>query len=100
MMLGIVDPDAGTSRLLGGHKPQTVRHRVGSLPEERGLYAGMTAREAIAFLGALRGLEWAEGRRRAALFMPELGLWRVIADQLRTTCKRIHRKSTEKGKRV
>src|SRR3546814_4574534 len=69
MMLGIVDPDAGTSRLLGGHKPQTVRHRVGYLPEERGLYPGMKAREAIAFMGALRGLDWAEGRRRAAIFM-------------------------------
>src|SRR3546814_1902105 len=27
MMLGIVDPDAGTSRLLGNHKPQSVRNR-------------------------------------------------------------------------
>src|SRR3546814_4090351 len=67
MMLGIVDPDAGTSRLLGNHKPQSVRNRVGYLPEERGLYPGMKAREAIAFMGALRGLDWAEGRRRAAI---------------------------------
>ena len=29
---------------------------VGYLPEERGLYPSMTAREAIAFMGALRGL--------------------------------------------
>src|SRR5690606_35107687 len=72
MMLGIVDPDAGESRLLGGQTPQTVRHRVGYLPEERGLYPGMKAREAIAFMGALRGLDWAEGRRRAADFMSEL----------------------------
>ena len=87
MMLGIVDPDAGMSRLLGGHKPQSVRHRVGYLPEERGLYPGMKAREAIAFMGALRGLDWGEGRRRAALFMTELGLERVIDEKIRKMSK-------------
>src|SRR3546814_12441546 len=35
MTPGIIDPDAGTSRLLGGFKPQSVRHRHGYLPEER-----------------------------------------------------------------
>jgi len=87
MMLGIVDPDAGTSRLLGNHKPQSVRNRVGYLPEERGLYPGMKAREAIAFMGALRGLDWAEGRRRAAIFMAELGLERVIDEKIRKMSK-------------
>src|SRR3546814_20647530 len=43
----------------------------------------MKAREAIAFMGALRGLDWAEGRRRAAIFMAELGLERVIDEKIR-----------------
>lgn len=87
MTLGIIDPDEGTSRLLGGHTPQSVRHRVGYLPEERGLYPGMKAREAIAFMGALRGLDWSEGRRRAATFMTELGLERVIDEKIRKMSK-------------
>ncbi|HMO77530.1 MAG TPA: ATP-binding cassette domain-containing protein [Sphingopyxis sp.] len=87
MMLGIIDPDAGQSRLLGGHRPQSVRHRIGYLPEERGLYPGMKAREAIAFMGALRGLDWREGRRRAATFMTELGLERVIDEKIRKMSK-------------
>ena len=87
MTLGIVDPDGGQSRLLGGHKPQAVRHRIGYLPEERGLYPGMKAREAIAFMGALRGLDWSEGRRRAATFMAELGLERVIDEKIRKMSK-------------
>lgn len=87
MTLGIIDPDAGSSRLLGGHKPQSVRHRIGYLPEERGLYPGMKAREAIAFMGALRGLDWSEGRRRAATFMTELGLERVIDSKIRKMSK-------------
>lgn len=87
MTLGIIDPDAGSSRLLGGQRPQSVRHRIGYLPEERGLYPGMKAREAIAFMGALRGLDWSEGRRRAATFMTELGLERVIDSKIRKMSK-------------
>ena len=41
------------------------RGQVGYLPEERGLYPAMPAAEAIAFMGALRGLPIGEGRRRA-----------------------------------
>lgn len=87
MTLGIIDPDAGTSRIFGDQRPQAVRHRIGYLPEERGLYPGMKAREAIAFMGALRGLDWREGRRRAAIFMTELGLERVIDEKIRKMSK-------------
>jgi len=87
MMLGIIDPDEGTSRIFGDQRPQAVRHRIGYLPEERGLYPGMKAREAIAFMGALRGLDWGEGRRRAAIFMTELGLERVIDEKIRKMSK-------------
>ena len=87
MMLGIIDPDEGTSRLFGGLTPQSVRGCIGYLPEERGLYPGMKAREAIAFMGALRGLDWSEGRRRAATFMAELGLDRVIDAKIRKMSK-------------
>ena len=87
MVLGIIDPDAGESRLFGSERPQAVRHRIGYLPEERGLYPGMKAREAIAFMGALRGLDWHEGRRRAGQFMEELGLARVTDAKIRKMSK-------------
>ena len=87
MTLGIIDPDGGESRIFGDSKPQAVRHRIGYLPEERGLYPGMKAREAIAFMGALRGLDWSEGRRRAATFMAELGLERVVDEKIRKMSK-------------
>ncbi|KTE06827.1 ABC transporter ATP-binding protein [Sphingopyxis sp. H115] len=86
MTLGIIDPDEGSSRVFG-ERPQTVRNRIGYLPEERGLYPGMKAREAIAFMGALRGLEWREGRRRAEAFMTELGLERVVDEKIRKMSK-------------
>jgi ABC-2 type transport system ATP-binding protein len=79
MLLGIIDPDAGERRLLGSPDPLSVSYEVGYLPEERGLYQGMTAREAIAFLGALRGLPLAEGRRRATEL---LGAYDLPADRM------------------
>ncbi|PZU08277.1 ABC transporter ATP-binding protein [Sphingomonas sp.] len=74
MLLGIIDPDGGERRILGAKDPLSVAPQVGYLPEERGLYPGMTAREAIAFMGALRGLPLAEGRRRAIALLAEHGL--------------------------
>ncbi len=71
MLLGIIDPDGGTRRLLGSADPLGVAGEVGYLPEERGLYPGMRPGEAIAFLGALRGLPLKEGRARAAALLAE-----------------------------
>jgi len=64
MLLGIIDPSSGERRLLGRTSPLEAAHEVGYLPEERGLYPAMTALEAIAFMGALRGLPLRDGRQR------------------------------------
>jgi len=65
MMLGIIDPSSGTRTLLGHDRPIEIAHQVGYLPEERGLYPAMPASEALAFMGALRGLPIKESRRRS-----------------------------------
>jgi ABC-2 type transport system ATP-binding protein len=74
MLLGIIDPDEGHRTLLGHSQPLKAAKQVGYLPEERGLYPAMSAKEAIAFMGALRGLPLAEGRRRADVLLAEHGL--------------------------
>jgi len=77
MLIGIIDPSSGTRRLLGHDRPLEAAAQIGYLPEERGLYPSMHARDAIAFMGALRGLPLAEGRRRADALLAEhnLGEW-------------------------
>ena len=77
MLIGIIDPSSGCRRILGRERPLEAAAEVGYLPEERGLYPSMHAREAIAFMGALRGLPHAEGRRRADALLAEhnLGEW-------------------------
>lgn len=64
MLLGIIDPDEGVRRVFGHDRPHDLARLIGYLPEERGLYPAMKAIEAIAFMGALRGLPLAEGRKR------------------------------------
>ena len=73
MLLGIIDPTSGTRSLLGHDWPLEVAKQVGYLPEERGLYPSMLAAEAIAFMGALRGLPIREGRRRALQLLKGAG---------------------------
>jgi ABC-2 type transport system ATP-binding protein len=77
MLLGIIDPSSGTRRLLGHDRPLEIAPEVGYLPEERGLYPAMHARDAVAFMGALRGLPLREARRRAEVLLKEhkLGDW-------------------------
>lgn len=87
MLLGIIDPDEGTRRVLGHDRPQDIAHLIGYLPEERGLYPAMKAYDAIAFLGALRGLPLAEGRRRGKALLEEHGLGYAIDRQIRQLSK-------------
>ncbi len=87
MLLGIIDPDAGLRRVLGHERPHEVAHAIGYLPEERGLYPAMKAYEAIAFVGALRGLPLAEGRKRGKALLEEHGLGYAIDRQIRQLSK-------------
>jgi len=74
ILLGIIDPSSGWRRVLGREQPIEAAHDVGYLPEERGLYPSMNARDAIAFMGALRGLPTREGRKRADTLLADHGL--------------------------
>jgi ABC-2 type transport system ATP-binding protein len=87
MLLGIIDPSSGTRRVLGHERPIEAAPEIGYLPEERGLYSAMHAREAIAFMGALRGLPLAEGRRRADALLEEHGLADWARKPIRTLSK-------------
>ena len=74
MGLGIYVPDGGTVQVLGHQDPLSVRDHLGYLPEERGLYPRMRIDEQLAFLGSIRGLPYREAKRRAAIWLENLGL--------------------------
>ncbi len=87
MLLGIIEPDDGTRTLLGHSHPRDASDQVGYLPEERGLYPTMKAVEAIAFLGALRGLDWSTGRKRARTLLEDAGLGHAADSKIRKLSK-------------
>ncbi len=87
MMLGIIDPDSGARMVLGHTHPRAAAPQVGYLPEERGLYPSMKAREAIAFMGALRGLDWKTGRTRAVELLDRAGLAHAADQRVRKLSK-------------
>jgi ABC-2 type transport system ATP-binding protein len=87
ILLGIIDPSSGTRLVLGRERPLEAAPEIGYLPEERGLYPAMSAREAIAFMGALRGLPIAEGRRRADVLLAEHNLSDWAKKSIRTLSK-------------
>ena len=56
MALGLIKPDSGSVELFGQTPGEAAFGRIGFLPEERGLYKKQTAREAIAHMARLNGL--------------------------------------------
>jgi ABC-2 type transport system ATP-binding protein len=87
MLLGIIDPSSGRRSLLGHERPIDAAPEVGYLPEERGLYPAMHARDAIAFMGALRGVPLREGRARADTLLKQHGLGEWAKKPIRNLSK-------------
>lgn len=87
MLLGIIDPDAGERRLLGHERPLEAAKLVGYLPEERGLYPAMKTADAIAFMGALRGLPLEVGRKRAERMLQDNGLGDYVEQPIKSLSK-------------
>ncbi|HLX38808.1 MAG TPA: ATP-binding cassette domain-containing protein [Candidatus Binataceae bacterium] len=65
MMIGIITPDSGVVRLFGEPFERRHLHKIGYLPEERGLYKKITVRENLALLGQLGGLSARDAIARA-----------------------------------
>ncbi len=53
--MGIFGADEGSVSVLGG-RPDAARHRVGYLPEERGLYRDLKVLDTLTYLAELKGV--------------------------------------------
>jgi ABC-2 type transport system ATP-binding protein len=72
--LSIYEPTSGRVEILGRSSALQVRNRIGYLPEEKGLYKKMRARELIAYFGQLKGMSRSKARARAAELLERYGL--------------------------
>jgi len=72
MMIGITMPDEGEVRLFGQPFHREQLHRIGYLPEERGLYKRMKVLDHLVFLGRLHELSEQEARKRSLTWCERL----------------------------
>ncbi|MGW0178037.1 ABC transporter ATP-binding protein [Nocardia sp. NPDC003345] len=82
MIMGVLATHGGEVRWNG--RPVTVADRrgFGYMPEERGLYPKQPVQDQLVYLGRLRGLSAAEGRRRTAELLERFGLGDRAKDKL------------------
>lgn len=74
MILDILRPTSGTIEVLGGPPGRAKAPEIGFLPEERGLYRGMTVFDSVAYFGRLKGLSRQTARQAAGPLIERFGL--------------------------
>ena len=78
MMIGMTVPDSGTVSLFDKPFERASLHKVGYLPEERGLYKKMKVLDQLIFLGQLHGLSEATARSRALVWCERMQISEAI----------------------
>ncbi len=80
MLYGLLDPDQGSVSIDGVdpfRDPRGARAKLGVLPDSKGIYPRLTARENIAYYGRIHGLRGSELDDRVAGLIDELELTKV-----------------------
>ena len=92
MMIGMTVPDSGTVRLFDRSFERTALHRVGYLPEERGLYKKMKVLDQLVFLGQLHGLSEATARSRSLAWCERMEITEAIGKKTEELSKGMQQK--------
>ena len=87
MSLGLIAPDNGNIKLFGEAPGPNAFGRVGFLPEERGLYRKITARDGIAHIACLNGMKRKHALMRADEMLKRYGLGDVGRKKIKTLSK-------------
>lgn len=74
MALDILRPTSGEIEILGSQPGLENAEQVGFLPEERGLYRGMTCLDVVIYFGRLKGLSAPDARTRGKALLERFGL--------------------------
>lgn len=82
IMMDIYNADAGEVRIFG-EPPGSARHRVGYLPQERGLYTDETALSVLTYLAQLKGLSRAQAQRNSRRWLERVALADRADEKLR-----------------
>ena len=75
VMLDIFRPDGGEVTLFGNGMTEAAKHRIGYLPEERGLYKDLKLEPTLIYLATLKGLDEATARQRLEDWLKRFDLY-------------------------
>jgi ABC-2 type transport system ATP-binding protein len=87
MIFDIIKPTSGRVTILGASSALDVRSRIGYLPEEKGLYKGMTAAATVAYFATLKGLSRKAARRDAYKLLERYGLGQFANTKIQALSK-------------
>jgi ABC-2 type transport system ATP-binding protein len=92
MMIGITVPDSGSVELFDKPFDRKNLHRVGYLPEERGLYKKMKVIDQLTFLGQLHGLDATTATKRAHVWCERMEITEAIPKKTEELSKGMQQK--------
>ena len=84
MLYTLMQPERGNITIDGldaAREPEAVRRALGVLPDARGVYKRLTARENIAYFGELHGMSKADIARRTGLLSKALDMEDILDRQ-------------------
>lgn len=74
MLLRIILPDEGEITAFGQPLSEHTQHRIGYLPEDRGLYKKMTVESLLLFFAGIRGVTRRDARQQAYYWLERFDL--------------------------
>ena len=74
LIMSILFPDSGTLEVLGHASALDAKHRIGYLPEERGVYSRMRVDAFLSYVAQLKGVDEAVVKPRSERLLGQLGL--------------------------
>ncbi|MBL4854510.1 MAG: ATP-binding cassette domain-containing protein [Robiginitomaculum sp.] len=87
MALGLIAPGSGSVKLFGGPPGPSAFGRVGFLPEERGMYGKIKARNGIAHIACLNGMKRRDALKQADDMLERYGLGDAKHKKIKTLSK-------------
>ncbi|RMH00632.1 MAG: ATP-binding cassette domain-containing protein [Chloroflexi bacterium] len=93
IILGLLLPTSGSVAVLGGPMTEEKKHRIGYLPEERGLYEEQKLWDVVVYMGRLKNLSAKKAKERAEYLLKQFDLWEHRHKRLKKLSKGMHQKT-------
>ena len=92
MIMNIIVPDSGKVEIFGNPFCESVKNRIGYLPEERGLYLKMKLLPLLQFMGEIKGMSGSDAKKMAMEWLDRFGLSQWTNNKIQELSKGMQQK--------